>query len=1402
MFAANASCQPEIYSQVIWDVKNAGSLGEIQSDPLCLSELKFNVIRKCDAVTGEWHPKQAPHCAHRQKAFEKSELCPLNYRTIHRNQVRLCVLLTEPKMWQNECMFDGSSSVFYHLDESEQRSLIDYLMEMNVTEVWLPAMRYARYGPVVWTVLGSLRGEQVEFDKLNIDLVNALHQNDGHDNGDGCLSAFVQTNLMTASIRNCSDKLRVLCAYRLDDDGPPLMKLACPKESFTVPYQSASNLCYSIRSIEKSTRPLQRFIDSECNGHLFTMDSVETIKIFKQLAHINNLRINERCLFAVAPGNVYIANRTEWQRRIDAVNYVNWDYPILNGSIVATNMHGKWNWIDGGSGAVDCIACATPIELHRPELALNFIKNVRRLYLTIYNPEFLWQATGERPGVKCFTNADDELIKTVELSRKSLWSSTLSLDQINRKDHARSRLRKKSKAIYELKLYGEGPGYYWCEGYTMLQFQRIESAKIVAFRRDRGEVFATAIKTQCTACHRFVLKHFVKSNARRLRDHLKDVYKLMKHSANHSGPSTQWTDREINIENVRIMQIESISSKMSENQTRTAQILYHITVSLERHRHQRCEPCRVIETATMLRQILEHMELIQSERSYEFVSMNSTEYCLPDRMPTVAAKANNTLSAAIAKIGETIPLNEMCLLPSGLPALQRCVGDFLYGGIWLAAGNNECHVQPNEMTKSLFQIAAEMSISNQIDGRAMHNISQMVHMSAQKLGLVAADIFYLGRIMSDFSRLSSNNNNDVDVEGDGNDGNDENNKTNNSYNHSNRRTFNLNDTQHVFSIYNDLMYLNEHTTRKSATLNSTNILLDAFDNILNGIQIDITSAANDDDAAAAARAAAVTAAVAVDAVAHDDRNQMIQVNSDDGTITTQTPNLIVYVIDPSIKNISGVALIKKTTQQQPNDERHDLTDYYIKTLYANQSSDELLNETNLEVATFVPAYLLTLLNASSSSSSSSSSTNATSSTAPVDDPMPLPQPIRIVISIYNNDRLFQDVQNERRVKSAGKIISVSIPGYGSNLPSLLPTFLKSHAPENYTSSMCGYWNFESEYATWSDDGCEFISKSQHLYEPIVLCACSHLTHYSYLIVGTHFQSVDADGDEDDDDVIVTKTHEKALDMITLLGCLLSLLGVCGISVTAIFFRTWRQKPSSIVLLQLSGAIALQMILLCFVNTEYSAMYLIIERKFIACVVLGALLQYSILVAFSWMFITAHLQFVRYVIVLGPQRSNRFFLKTFLMGWGLPLIPVVIVVALAPDSYVQSVTSTMDNYDGICYPSGTSLYFGLIAPIGMIIVANLIIFILIIYHILIGPNANIRSTKRTMAIAQLRLSVFLFFLLGLSWIFGFLASIKSGIIFSYLFCLTATIQGFVLFIYFIILDSNTRKLWQNFFQKSF
>lgn len=383
---------------------------------------------------------------------------------------------------------------------------------------------------------------------------------------------------------------------------------------------------------------------------------------------------------------------------------------------------------------------------------------------------------------------------------------------------------------------------------------------------------------------------------------------------------------------------------------------------------------------------------------------------------------------------------------------------------------------------------------------------------------------------------------------------------------------------------------------------------------------------------------------------------------------------------------------------------------------------------------------------------------------------------------------------------AGKIISVSIPGYGPILPDLLPLFIRTERRQNdadvasSAAGMCGYWNFQSD--TWSNEGCEYGGSSASRPSPatganesLVMCACSHLTHFAYLIMGTYFHTMHGD----DDALLVQDTHQDALDLITLLGCSLSLVGVCGIYVTALVFPAWRQKANTKVLLHLSAAIALQMVLLCFVNTEVRSMNYFVNQQWYGCVTMGALLHYSVLVAFTWMLITAYLQFIRYVRVLGHQRSAHFFLKATAIGWGVPLVPVGAVIAAAPHSYIPDIDDV--GQGGICYPTGMALYVGVVAPMALIVVANFLIFVLVIWHIMRGPDGRLRTAnERALTLDQLRVSILLFFLLGLTWIFGFMASTHAGLVFSYLFCLTATLQGFVLFVYFIVLDPATRQLW--------
>lgn len=1331
-------------------------------------------------MSSRWSPLEAPPCHFVQTPYEdESILCPPGYShlSLPLSKKAVCVLITEPMPWRNVCLSDGAFTTFYELSKNEKRMVLTFLQMHEIDQVWMPAKRSTRFGSVIWVLGADLNGETVEFDDLDINV---------NDRGNiiehGCFSAVVASNLKTGNIGNCATKMPILCIYL--EHAEQMVHLACPENFYAMPFKGQHQQCYSGHHILAgntstprttiSTTPgsTPKFttdsphsptssttsttdLDSEMpkkrenfdvddndwlSGKLMTINCSAKVSIFRKLAKQIGFSRRNHCLFAVTEGNVFVRDHSNWVNIAQNVPYVNWDYPIRRGNFLTIDATGKWNWIEE---SFNCVAYEQTIDMQTPEVVLNFDEAKSRLYLIVYAEEFLWRRSPTEPGVKCFTNADYDLVKTVQVLNKK-WSGILNADESVPLGPNKQPLTI-SKTIYELKLYGDGPGYYWCHGYAIPDFRPIDAPKIVAYRRLKGDVFATLINTACDKCEQFFLKKRIRELAREFRDYLRNLYRDGKHMYEH----------EISIENVRAMQIDEIQPK------RYAQILFHVSVSTDCV-FDSAENALQIPAAQFriykIKQILEKVLSTSKSPKFTYLSLNSTEFCLSDSLKSV----NDQLNFVSAAIGKVAAPRELCLLSNGLPVLRQCVGDFLYGGIWHNLTRQQCHRNVSDITRQLYQLDSTLSQSNETHG-VIESLAQLFQNSNSEK-FVPADLFYLGRLMHTIHQLS-----------------DDSASTpssslslsllpslspSSSTSTTSRLLLNKTNTEHIFSIYNSLMYLNENTTRISAALNSTNILLDAFDNIINGLPLKSTS----------------------------HRNNLI-VNLDDGTIAAQTPKLIVYVIDPFVRNVSGVALIKRMPPLDgEHGERDDFTDYTVRLLYANQSSVDLLTEANLEIAAFVPQNLLDRLNETRIGDIEASTGDEEPESDEDRQHTPPSKPdVRIVISVYYNDLLFQEYKNVTHAKSAGKIISVSIPGYGPNLPALLPIYVKSHNYTTNNSKMCGYWDFQYKNS-WSDDGCEYggMSNVTDGNDPVVLCACSHLTHFSYLVLGTYVHAI-----RNDDEVVIIEAHHIALDMITLLGCSLSLLGICGIAATALMFKSWREKPSSKVLLQLSGAVGLQMILLCFINTENSAVQLVIEEKWLACVALGALLQYSILVAFSWMLITAYLQFMRYVKVLGQTRATRFFLKSFLIGWIIPLIPVLLVIIIAPHSYIQGIKNTNS---GICYPSGMALYLGVILPIGVIILANLIIFLLVIYNIMYGPGGKLRSNERDLTLSQLRLSVFLFFLLGLTWIFGFLASTKAGLIFSYFFCVTATIQGFVLFVYFIILDPGTRKLWRNFFAK--
>jgi hypothetical protein len=653
----------------------------------------------------------------------------------------------------------------------------------------------------------------------------------------------------------------------------------------------------------------------------------------------------------------------------------------------------------------------------------------------------------------------------------------------------------------------------------------------------------------------------------------------------------------------------------------------------------------------------------------------------------------------------------------------------------------------------------------------------------------------------------------------------------------------------IIHILNNVQKANGESVRLSQTyFNSTNVLLDSLQRLME--QITVSSKYRDD-----------------------------------GVLLAITSQVIVQISDPILSNVTGLVLLRNTTASnsptKPTQGYRTFDELTIRPLKTNDNDPDFLQNLNdVEVAVWVPEdVILEYVKGDKNTSWYNIPLNWKGymfSLLKHTENRP-----KIVIVVFHDDHIFQNIYkagNSHRMEHSrnthdsmvvSRVVSVSIPGYSPDLPVPIPIIFRPlvniSSVHGAKERQCAFWDFTynssspgSSLGGWSAEGCVYAGNStpdtsrlgniSSLLNILDVCVCTHLTHFSELITGFQDRSTTAYGFVERD-----HNHKMALDIISLFGCSLSLLGVLGIAATAVVFKSWRQKPGTKVLLQLSLALGIQMVIFILSSADivqsgyeerpeqctpksFDFKYQVEDNlpfedgiqtrlhmellknqisdstydvdatttstvapdcptfeQTITCTIIGALLHYSILSAFAWMLITALLQFHRYVRVLGATRPPRFFLKAMIFGWIVPVIPVLLVLILAPSSYIPpSPESTI-----LCYPSGRPLYLGILLPIGLIVVTNLVVYVRIICSVARIRNRGDRSENTGSAplvLQQLRLGFVLFFLLGLSWVFGLMVALGGGFVFSYLFCVSGTVQGFVLFMFFVVCDPSTRSLW--------
>ncbi|XP_057369443.1 uncharacterized protein LOC130690463 [Daphnia carinata] len=358
-------------------------------------------------------------------------------------------------------------------------------------------------------------------------------------------------------------------------------------------------------------------------------------------------------------------------------------------------------------------------------------------------------------------------------------------------------------------------------------------------------------------------------------------------------------------------------------------------------------------------------------------------------------------------------------------------------------------------------------------------------------------------------------------------------------------------------------------------------------------------------------------------------------------------------------------------------------------------------------------------------------------------------------------------QSDHLFTGNGGMIQVKLfpPPYQLKKP--LTLFFRPRIPttaENRHLLRCVFWDEKINFGNggWSTDGC-WLEGSRNGME---VCYCNHLSTFTLLVSRSEKE-------------LQSTVHGAILNFITLLGSSASILGLLLILATFAIFPSWRKPLGHKFLVQLSAALIILLI------TFLAGVDRVGNSE--ACRLTAIFLHYFLLATFCWMTIEAYHQYQRLVKVFGTYMP-RFLLKATVLAWTVPSVPVIIVLIYDVDSYTGS--------EGYCWIRPTAFYFAVLAPVIILFLINLTLFVFVVRSIAAsGRGLRTNQSESKQAKEKFVASLMNFILLGMSWIFGFFAvGPTNSVIFSYLFCLTTTFQGFFLFVLYVGRDPSARQLW--------
>ncbi|XP_070557267.1 adhesion G protein-coupled receptor E1-like [Ptychodera flava] len=256
----------------------------------------------------------------------------------------------------------------------------------------------------------------------------------------------------------------------------------------------------------------------------------------------------------------------------------------------------------------------------------------------------------------------------------------------------------------------------------------------------------------------------------------------------------------------------------------------------------------------------------------------------------------------------------------------------------------------------------------------------------------------------------------------------------------------------------------------------------------------------------------------------------------------------------------------------------------------------------------------------------------------------------------------------------------------------------------------------------------------------------------------------------------TRSKTRLKQLLTLIGCILSIVCLVVSIITICAFKQMRNRPGKIIL---NLAIALVTAQLLFITVMD-----VVQFPWL-CKIAAIFSHYFWLSTFCWMSVMAtDIIYMRTQLTGHISGDGKVFVYYCLYAWLLPFVFVAICVIMdyfAPNNFQIGYSE-----GPICWIGRlTSLVVTFLVPVGLILLYNTICFLYTIWSMFTSERKMKHHRQKSYTTEHVIFSIKMSTVMGLTWIIGFLDGFLHGDVLDYIFIVANTLQGVFIFLAFLV-----------------